>query len=309
MHSQKANELKPDDEVTAANLITLLKETKQVKKAREVIDDLPKTIDKKRAEILGAEAGVLMAEQRFGEAALILRDLCEKDPLQSSNWLNYVACIKANKVTVDPDSILRTALKLNPKNSSLQHAWLQSLCDIGKQKQAISLLSQLPIQEFLKKDIHLFNLLFLSTSQQLLPSEKLKTIVETWEKRQRNDLMKELYKDQIHDSYTKSKRKIRVGYMSSDFCNHPVARFLVPILETHDTSVIETWCIHTGNYWDQTTEKVKLSCEHWLELTGCDDERAARVVADQRLDILVELGGFTGENRIAICLRNQLIFK
>ena len=100
---------------------------------------------------------------------------------------------------------MRTALKLNPKNSSLQHAWLQSLCDIGKQKQAISLLSQLPIQEFLKKDIHLFNLLFLSTSQQLLPSEKLKTIVETWEKRQRNDLMKELTKIKYMTAIQKKK--------------------------------------------------------------------------------------------------------
>ena len=45
---------------------------------------------------------------------------------------------------------------------------------------------------------------------------------------------------------------------------------------------------------------MKLSCEHWLELTGCDDERAARVVADQRLDILVELEDLL-ENRIAIC--------
>ncbi|WP_115131506.1 CDC27 family protein [Synechococcus sp. N26] len=297
-----ANSINPDDEVTAANRIVLLKETRQIKEARKVIDNLPITIDRRRYEILGAEAGVLMAEQRFNEAASIFKSLCELKPLQSTNWLNYVACIRANKVTIDPEIILRTALKLSPDDSSLKHAWLQSLCEIGKQAQAKVLLSELSIEEFMKKDLHLFNLLFLSTSQQLISSKQLKDIVYKWEKREQNEFMKELNKEYIHEDYAKSKRKIKVGYLSSDFCNHPVARFLIPILETHKRSEVEIWCIHTGPRWDQTTEKVKSSCDHWLELSDCDDNKAARIVADQRLDVLVELGGFTGNNRIGICI-------
>ena len=72
-------------------------------------------MDRSRYEILGAEAGVLMAEQRFNEAASIFRNLCEQKPLQSTNWLNYVAC--RHKVTIDPEIILRTALILSPNDN------------------------------------------------------------------------------------------------------------------------------------------------------------------------------------------------
>lgn len=298
-----ANSINPEDEVTAANRIVLLKETRQIKQARKAIESLPTTIDRNRNEILGAEAIVLMAEQRYNEAAQLFKRLCEREPLQSTNWLNYVACIRANKVTIDPEKILRTALRLSPNDCSLKHAWLQSLCEIGKHKQAKLLLSKLSIEEFMQKDLHLFNLLFLSTSQQLISSSELKEIVHEWESRQQNEFMKELHKEYIHENYAAQKRKIRVGYLSSDFCNHPVARFLIPILETHERTEFETWCIHTSPHWDPVTEKVRSSCDNWLELTNCDDNKAARVIADQRLDILVELGGFTGNNRIGICIR------
>ena len=297
-----ANIINPEDEVAAANRIVLLKETRQIKEARKALDNLPKKINRKRVEILGAEAGVLMAEQEFGAAAIILKDLCEKNPLQSTNWLNYVACIKASKVAIDPDSILRTALKLNPNDSSLKHSWLQSLCELGKQKQAKALLSKLSIDDFMRKDLHLFNLLFLSTTNQLLPSNKLKEIVSLWENAQKNQYMTELYKEHIHEDYTRSKRRIKVGYLSSDYCNHPVARFLKPILENHNKLVVETWAIHTGPNWDDTTEEIKSACDHWIELTNYDDKKASRIIADQRLDILVELGGFTGNNRITVCI-------
>ena len=233
-----------------------------------------------------------MAEQQFNEAAIILKRLCERDPLQAMHWLNYAACLKANKVTIDPDLVLRAALSLSPHDSSLKHAWLQSLCELGKTKQAKVLLSKLNSEEFMKKDLHLFNLLFLSTTHQLLPSTKLKELVSHWEDKQKNNFMAEVNKDHIHQRFTRNKRRIKVGYLSSDFCNHPVARFLLPILKTHDKSCIETWCIHTGPHWDDTTEKIKSLCDHWLELANCDDDKAARAVADQRLDILVELGWF-----------------
>ena len=298
----EANKINPYDEAAAANMIILLKETKQLDKAREAIDCLPAEINRKRSEILGAEAIVLMAEQKFEEAAIIFKSLCEKSPLETTNWLNYTACIRANKVTVDPYLIQRTALTINPNDSSLQHALLQSLCELGKQEQARLLISKIKTNDFIKKDLHLFNILFLSTSHQLLPADKLKNLVDKWEKQKLNEYTKEVYRDYIHEEYTNSKRKIKVGYLSSDYCNHPVARFIQPILENHDGSIIETWCIHTGPYWDNITEKIKSASDHWLDLSKFDDVKASRIIADQKLDILVELGGFTGNNRIGICL-------
>ena len=298
----KAHNIKPQDVATAANRIVLLKETRQICKAREALESLPKEISRKEFEILGAEAGVLMAEQNYDQAGKIFRLLCTRKPLDATNWLNYAACIRANKLTVDPDLVLRTALRLNPDDISLIHSWLQSLCEMGKLDQARRLLSTMDRNDFTSKDTHLFNLLFLSTSNSLMPEAQLLKLASRWETQNTNKFMNSINKDHIHGNLSDKERKLRVGYLSSDYCNHPVARFLQPILENHDKSKVEIWCIHTGPNWDKQTEKIKSLCDHWLDLTNFDDEIATRVVADQRLDILIELGGFTGNNRISICL-------
>ena len=39
-------------------------------------------------------------------------------------------------------------------------------------------------------------------------------------------------------------RRLRIGYLSADFCNHPVGRFLLPILEHHQREKVEVWGIN-----------------------------------------------------------------
>ena len=41
-------------------------------------------------------------------------------------------------------------------------------------------------------------------------------------------------------------RRLRIGYLSADFCNHPVGRFLLPILKHHDRQKVEIWGISCG---------------------------------------------------------------
>ena len=41
-------------------------------------------------------------------------------------------------------------------------------------------------------------------------------------------------------------------------------------------------------------------CEHWLDCRFHSDAQAARLIADLRLDVLVELGGYTSGSRLGI---------
>ena len=96
------------------------------------------------------------------------------------------------------------------------------------------------------------------------------------------------------------KRKIKVGYMSSDLCNHPVGRFILPIIEYHKSSDVEVVCISNTNTEDSIQERIKSQSSEWLDIRRMDDITAARRILDKEIDILVELGGYTADSRISV---------
>ena len=66
---------------------------------------------------------------------------------------------------------------------------------------------------------------------------------------------------------------------------------MLPILKNHDQTIVEVWCISCGPHHDWISEHLKKRCDHWLDFRFHNDAQAARLIADLRLDVLVELGG------------------
>ena len=294
-----AQDLNPHHRITTANRISLLQDLCRIKEARTILDQLDAT-QHDNLELKGAEAGLLMAEQEFIEAATLLTDLCEKQPHQPLHWQNLAASERGQRKTIRPDRIIRQALRMFPNHYGLSQALLQSLTEMGQQDASRRLLTQINLEQISSKDQHLFNLQFLAASCDLLPEEKRQELAKAWERRRTSDSLQNLWKDYLAEPWPG--RRLRIGYLSSDFCHHPVSRFLLPILQTHDNSKVEIWGLHTGPHWDAVSESIRRCCDHWLDLSACHDAMGARAIADQRLDILVELGGYTGNSRIGICL-------
>ncbi|MEO8657000.1 MAG: tetratricopeptide repeat protein [Bryobacteraceae bacterium] len=91
--------------------------------------------------------------------------------------------------------------------------------------------------------------------------------------------------------------KIRLGYVSSDFYRHPVGWFLHPVIKAHNTSEFEIYCYSTGIKTDSLTDEFR-SRSVWREASGWGPERLATVIRNDAIDILVDLGGFTANNRL-----------
>jgi predicted O-linked N-acetylglucosamine transferase (SPINDLY family) len=97
-----------------------------------------------------------------------------------------------------------------------------------------------------------------------------------------------------------SGRRIRVGYVSSDFKSHPVSFFMAGVIMTHDRNAFEIFCYSTTHTPDGRTENFRQLAEHFVDLaTHSDAEAAKRIEADQ-VDILVDLGGHTSGNRLGV---------
>lgn len=95
-----------------------------------------------------------------------------------------------------------------------------------------------------------------------------------------------------------SNRKIRIGYVSGDFRNHSLIFFITPILASHDKSRFEIFCYHAHPSYDADTRRIQTLADHFVNCHSLTDgELAARIRADG-IDILVDLSGHTGYNRL-----------
>jgi len=95
-------------------------------------------------------------------------------------------------------------------------------------------------------------------------------------------------------------RRLRVGYLSPDFREHSVASFIEPVLKYLDRSRFEVWCYSNLPLPDETTLRIKAAVDGWRDIVKLSDAEAARLVRKDRIDILVDLAGHTGNNRLAV---------
>ncbi|MCM8738514.1 tetratricopeptide repeat protein [Azospirillum sp. A1-3] len=92
-------------------------------------------------------------------------------------------------------------------------------------------------------------------------------------------------------------RRLRVGYVSPDFCDHACAGFIEPLLRHHDREAVEVVGYPTSPRQDGTTERMRRLADAWQPLTGLDEDAAARRIEQDRIDILVDLAGHTAGGR------------
>jgi predicted O-linked N-acetylglucosamine transferase (SPINDLY family) len=98
--------------------------------------------------------------------------------------------------------------------------------------------------------------------------------------------------------------KLRIGYVSSDLRGHAVGYAMTDVTESHDRENFEISAYYCGiNYTDQAQQRIMKAVDRWVNLNGLsDDQAAARIDAD-KIDILVDLNGYTRGARTAIFAR------
>ena len=95
-------------------------------------------------------------------------------------------------------------------------------------------------------------------------------------------------------------KKLRVGYLSADLHRHPVLNFVLPLLEKDfDSDAFEIFVYATGGE-DELTAAIKADIPNWRALNGRTAEEVARAIRADEIDILVELGGHSANNRLAV---------
>ncbi len=103
-----------------------------------------------------------------------------------------------------------------------------------------------------------------------------------------------------HKNTPDPNRRLRVGYISSDFHTHSVAYNFEPFLSGRDSDAVEVYGYGNVQKQDQTTERLKQQFDCYRDIRGIKDQEAARLIERDKIDILVEIGGHTGNNRLGV---------
>jgi predicted O-linked N-acetylglucosamine transferase (SPINDLY family) len=88
--------------------------------------------------------------------------------------------------------------------------------------------------------------------------------------------------------------RLRIGYLSSDFCSHAVSILTAELYELHDRSKFEvyafSWSREDGS---PIRARVVKAMDHYIRIDAMTDEQAARAIRAHEIDILVDLHGLT----------------
>jgi protein O-GlcNAc transferase len=93
-------------------------------------------------------------------------------------------------------------------------------------------------------------------------------------------------------------RRLRVGYVSADFHEHPAARFLLPLIEAHDPKQVEVFCYNDVLQPDHLTERFEAAAHVWRNTGTLSDAALAEQVRADLIDIFVDPTGFMAANRL-----------
>jgi predicted O-linked N-acetylglucosamine transferase (SPINDLY family) len=98
-------------------------------------------------------------------------------------------------------------------------------------------------------------------------------------------------------------KRLRIGYVSPDFRQHPVAFFTAPVFAAHDRTGFEVALYATQARADGWTERVRAGADQFVEAFALSDGELAERIACDQIDVLVDLSGHTAGNRLLVFAR------
>ena len=95
--------------------------------------------------------------------------------------------------------------------------------------------------------------------------------------------------------------KITVGYLSNDFCNHAVAYLMLSLFGLHNRNEFEIFCYAYGeDDGSYHRKRIEQDCDKFVDVHRLSYADAAKRIYEDRVDILVDLKGYTGGCRMEI---------
>ncbi|MBX9745551.1 MAG: tetratricopeptide repeat protein, partial [Hyphomonadaceae bacterium] len=95
-------------------------------------------------------------------------------------------------------------------------------------------------------------------------------------------------------------RRIRVGYFSSDFNDHPVTHLIAGVLAAHDRERFEVFAYALGDKRDAYTDRIRASVDSFADCKGIAAYDIATHARIDGIDVAIDLNGYTAGAQTSI---------
>jgi protein O-GlcNAc transferase len=114
----------------------------------------------------------------------------------------------------------------------------------------------------------------------------------------------EIYKNlEVIEKNVYNNKRITIGFVSSDFRNHPVSFFLISVIKNIDKNKFKVISLSNNLYEDKITLELKKYFEEWFCIFNKSDDEASRLIKKCKIDVLIDLNGHTANNRLTLFAR------
>jgi protein O-GlcNAc transferase len=288
-------ELKPDFPEAHMNLGNALRDRGQLdeavaayRRALELKPDFPLAHNN-----LGA---ALAEEGQLDEAMAAYRRALELKPDLAEAHNNLGNALRESGQLDDSVAAYRHALKLKPDYPDARNNLGGALALRGDLDDAIAVFRS--ALQFKPEDARAHsNLVY---TLHFHPDHDDRTVAEEHQRwnRQFSEPLKRFFVPHANDR--RLDRRLRVGYVSPDFRDHVVGRYMLPVLERHDRERFEVACYSGVSRPDSMTKRFRALAGEWRNTVGVSDTRLVEMIREDGVDILVDLTQHMAGNRLPV---------
>jgi protein O-GlcNAc transferase len=239
-------------------------------------------------------ANVLKDMGAFDEAIAACGEAIRLDPNFAEAYSNLGIALKGSGRLDEAIAAFRRAVQLRPADVSSLNNLGNTLKTVGLIDEAISVLRE---AVRLKPDFVEAgdNLLMALNYQADAPPEQIAAEHRAWASRHFGVF--ELRQAHVRRP---TNQRLKIGYVSPDFCRHSVFFFLRRLLEKHDRRNFQIYCYANVARPDNFTERARAVSDVWRSILEMDDDAAAALIRSDEIDVLVDLAGHTAGNRLGV---------
>jgi len=103
-----------------------------------------------------------------------------------------------------------------------------------------------------------------------------------------------------HSNTVDPDRTLRIGYISPDFSKSVVVCYMTVILDSHNRDAVEVYGYGNVECPDEMTACLRNKFDQYRDIWKKTDEAVARIIEQDKIDILVELAGHSRNNRLLV---------
>ncbi len=265
-------------------------------KAVEVLEEMLE-VNPQRLEVM-FELGMLFERtNRLDKAEQYYKKIIKFGPHSTAYDHLGCICVKMRRM---PEAVyyLRKAMELLPDNTDIWNSLAYALIQSGEAQEGVDLLQKVVdiMPEYPKGHSNLlFSLRYLPELDQQMVFEEHKR----WGQRHAPINMART----SHDNTVEPERKLRIGYISPDFKRHVVAKRFEPLLDSHNRDVVEVYGYGNIECPDSTTNRLQEKFDCYRNIWDVNDDAVARIIEQDKIDILIDLAGHTRNNRLLVLAR------